>query len=94
MTLGIECLLTDDEARAANCAQELDRLNRERRNVEAAMREQALQALTQVGDASGLHLLRPDLHEGVVGIVASRLKDRLHRPVFCFARAEEARRAC
>jgi single-stranded-DNA-specific exonuclease len=90
MSLGIECLITDDEARAANCAQELDRLNRERRNIEAAMLEQALQALTQVGDAAGCTFFNPDWHQGVVGIVASRLKDRAHRPVICFAKAVEA----
>ena len=90
MSLGIECLVTDDEARAANCAQELDRLNRERRNIEAAMLQQALQAVTQVGDDAGCTFFNPDWHQGVVGIVASRLKDRLHRPVICFARAEES----
>jgi single-stranded-DNA-specific exonuclease len=90
MRLGIECLITDDDARAANCAQELDRLNRERRNIEAGMLEQALKAMTQVGDAAGCTFFHPDWHQGVVGIVASRLKDRLHRPVICFARAEEA----
>jgi len=89
MSLGIECLITDDEARAANCAHELDRLNRERRTIEAAMLEQALQALTQVGDAAGCTFFNPDWHQGVVGIVASRLKDRAHRPVICFAKAEE-----
>ena len=90
MSLGIECLITDDEARAANCAQELDRLNRERRNIEAVMLQQALQAVTQIGDATGCTFFNADWHQGVVGIVASRLKDRLHRPVICFARAEEA----
>jgi single-stranded-DNA-specific exonuclease len=90
MSLGIECLTTDDEARAANCAQELDRLNRERRNIEAAMLQQALQVVEAVGDATGCIFFNPDWHQGVVGIVASRLKDRLHRPVICFARAEEA----
>ncbi len=89
MSLGIECLITDDEARAANCAQELDRLNRERRNIEAVMLQQALQAVTQIGDATGCTFFNADWHQGVVGIVASRLKDRLHRPVICFARAEE-----
>jgi single-stranded-DNA-specific exonuclease len=89
MSLGIECLVTDDEARAANCAQELDRLNRERRNIEASMLEQALQVVAQIGEASGCTFFNPDWHQGVVGIVASRLKDRLHRPVICFARAEE-----
>jgi single-stranded-DNA-specific exonuclease len=90
MSLGIECLITDDEARAANCAQELDRLNRERRNIEAAMLQQALEVVAAVGDAPGCTFFNADWHQGVVGIVASRLKDRLHRPVICFARAEEA----
>ena len=90
MSLGIECLITDDEARAANCAQELDRLNRERRNIEGEMLQQALRVLDSVGDATGCTFFNPDWHQGVVGIVASRLKDRLHRPVICFARAEEA----
>jgi len=90
MSLGIECLITDDEARAANCAQELDRLNRERRSIEASMLEQALQAIEQVSSSESNTFFHPDWHQGVVGIVASRLKDRLHRPVICFARAEEA----
>ena len=89
MSLGIECLITDDEARAANIAQQLDRLNRERRNIEAAMLQQALVAVEQVSSSQGGTFFHPDWHQGVVGIVASRLKDRLHRPVICFARAEE-----
>jgi single-stranded-DNA-specific exonuclease len=90
MSLGIECLITDDEARAANCAQELDRLNRERRNIEGAMLQQALEVLAALPETTGCTFFNPDWHQGVVGIVASRLKDRLHRPVICFARAEEA----
>ena len=89
MSLGIECLITDDEARAANCAQELDRLNRERRNIEASMLQQALQALEKLPSSENCTFFNPDWHQGVVGIVASRLKERLHRPVICFARAEE-----
>ena len=92
MSLGIECLITDDEARAANCAQELDRLNRERRSIEGAMLEQALGFIKDVIDETGSTFFCPDWHQGVVGILASRLKDRLHRPVICFARAEEAGR--
>ena len=86
MTLGIECLITDDEARAANCADQLDGLNRERRKIEAGMLEQATRHLAAVAD-SGSSFFNPDWHEGVVGILASRLKDRLHLPVICFARS-------
>jgi single-stranded-DNA-specific exonuclease len=92
MSLGIECLITDDEARAANCAQELDRLNRERRTIEAAMLEQALGFIKNMLEDAGSTFFNPDWHQGVVGILASRLKDRLHRPVICFARAEEGGR--
>jgi single-stranded-DNA-specific exonuclease len=90
MSLGIECLITDDAARAANCAHELDRLNRERRNIEASMLQQALHALENLASSENCTFFNPDWHQGVVGIVASRLKERLHRPVICFARAEEA----
>jgi single-stranded-DNA-specific exonuclease len=97
MSLGIECLLTDDPARAAALAQTLDTINRERRDVEAGMREQAeLMLETLLTNALGvettptaLALYDPDFHEGVVGIVASRLKDRLHRPTFVFARGQD-----
>ena len=92
MTLGIECLLTDDAGRAAELAQQLDAINRERREVEAGMREQAEAALEQLmldnrsaEPPSALALFDPGFHEGVVGIVAGRLKDRLHRPTFVFA---------
>ncbi|HVJ24794.1 MAG TPA: DHH family phosphoesterase, partial [Burkholderiales bacterium] len=81
MSLGIECLITDDEARAANCAQELDRLNRERRNIEAAMLQQALQIVEKLASQERCTFFHADWHQGVVGIIASRLKDRLHRPV-------------
>jgi len=89
MSLGIECLATDDAARAANCAQELDRLNRERRRIEAEMLEQARAAADAIADAPGAAVAFYDSqwHPGVVGILASRLRERLHRPVICFARA-------
>lgn len=94
MTLGIECLLTDDRARAAQLAARLDAINRERREVEAGMREQAEALLEHLVDESeapppALALFDPDFHEGVVGIVASRLKDRLHRPTFVFALGQD-----
>ncbi len=91
MTLGIECLLTDDAACAGELAAQLDAINRERREVEAGMRELAERALEQLipaADAAppALALFDPSFHEGVVGIVAGRVKDRLHRPTFVFAR--------
>lgn len=91
MALGIECLLTDDPARALNMAQELDKLNRERREIEADMQEQANRLLADMDtavDQPALALFDPAWHQGVVGILASRLKDKLHRPVFAFARGE------
>jgi len=91
MSLGIECLTANDEARAANCAQELDRLNRQRRDIEAGMLEQALETLKTLEAQAQSTFFAADWHEGVVGILASRLKDRLHRPVICFARAADGR---
>ena len=91
MALGIECLITDDQARALNIAQQLDSLNRERREIEGTMQEQAL-ALLEAADsdidaqtAYSLTLFDPAWHQGVVGILASRIKDRRHRPVIAFA---------
>jgi single-stranded-DNA-specific exonuclease len=94
MTIGIECLLADDGERAARLARQLDEINRARRDVEDGMREQAdamLQALlADTSDAPpALALYDPGFHEGVVGIVAGRLKDRLHRPTFVFARGQD-----
>jgi single-stranded-DNA-specific exonuclease len=89
MSLGIECLLADDPSRAANLAQELDRLNRERRRIEREMLGEALAAAEAVvaGDESALTLFQASWHQGVVGLIATRMKDRLHRPVICFAPA-------
>ncbi len=90
MTLGIECLLTDDPARADELAKTLDGINRERREIEGDMREQAMmiaESLFDEGDEPppAICVFDPDFHEGVVGIVASRIKDKLHRPTFVFA---------
>ncbi|ADV01067.1 single-stranded-DNA-specific exonuclease RecJ [Alicycliphilus denitrificans] len=90
MTLGIECLLTDDDAHADQLARQLDAINRERRELEGGMREQALllaESLFDEGEEPppAISVFDPDFHEGVVGIVASRLKDKLHRPSFVFA---------
>ncbi|MDH4287544.1 MAG: single-stranded-DNA-specific exonuclease RecJ [Aquincola sp.] len=94
MTLGIECLATDDAGRASDLARELDAINRERREVEAGMREQAQAALACLMPEGSepppaLVLFDPGFHEGVVGIVAGRLKDRVHRPTFVFAVAQD-----
>ena len=97
MTLGIECLLTDDPTRALELAKQLDAINRERRVIEADMREQAefkLEALLQDPRLMGepppaLAIFEAEFHEGVVGIIASRLKDRVHRPSFVFARGAD-----
>jgi len=91
MSIGIACMLSDDDAVALRAAAELDRLNRERREVEATMQDQALASIdaTVADDAYTLCLYRPEWHQGVVGIVASRLKDRFHRPVLVFARGGE-----
>ncbi|HPH12638.1 MAG TPA: single-stranded-DNA-specific exonuclease RecJ [Burkholderiaceae bacterium] len=90
MTLGIECLLTDDAGRADELAKMLDGINRERRELEGDMRDQAMQiaeSLFDEGDEPppAICVFDPDFHEGVVGIVASRIKDKLHRPSFVFA---------
>jgi single-stranded-DNA-specific exonuclease len=88
MSIGIACMLSDDDAVALKAASELDRLNRERREVEATMQDQALASIDAMvaDDAYTLCLYRPEWHQGVVGIVASRLKDRFNRPVLVFAR--------
>jgi len=93
MSLGIECLLTDDPHRARALATELDRLNRERRDIEAGMQESALAMLDGVdaGDGYTLSIHHSEWHAGVVGLLASRLKDRFHRPVFAFASDGEGR---
>lgn len=93
MTLGIECLLTDDAARADELARTLDGINRERREIEGDMREQALAMAESLFDEGeepppAICVFDPDFHEGVVGIVASRIKDKLHRPTFVFAASQ------
>lgn len=93
MTLGIECLLTEDAARADELAKALDAINRERRDIEGGMREQAMEIVEGLFDADeepppAVCVFDPDFHEGVVGIVASRIKDRLHRPTFVFAASQ------
>ena len=93
MSIGIEALLTDDWAQAEHIASELDSLNRQRREIETDMREQAFAHIDETfdhaeKDETGVCLYHPDWHQGVVGLVAARVKERLHRPVIAFARSE------
>ena len=90
MSLGIEGLITDDEGQAANCAQQLDRLNRERRRIESGMLDGAVAALDALVEPPGaaVTLFEAGWHQGVVGILAARVRERVHRPTICFARAE------
>jgi single-stranded-DNA-specific exonuclease len=90
MSLGIECLLAEDPQRARAIAAELDSMNRERQRIERGMEEEALAVLDHLSlDPSqapaALVLHDPGWHQGVVGILASRIKDRFHRPVIAFA---------
>ncbi len=87
MSLGIECLITDDAARAADIARELDQLNRKRRDIEADMQESALATVENVAPGFTLSLFNADWHQGVIGILASRLRERFNRPTFAFAAA-------
>lgn len=89
MALGIECLITEDPVRALQIAGELDQLNRERRTIEAGMQEEALAALeaAEFDESYTLSLFDPAWHQGVIGILAGRMKDRFHRPTIAFARS-------
>ena len=91
MRLGVECLLTDSVAQARQYAEQLSAINLERRDLQASMvaeAEQMVAGMTDI-DAIGVALYEPSWHAGVVGLVASKLKDRLHRPVIAFAPASE-----
>ena len=92
MSLGIECLLTDDPGKARRMAMELDALNRQRREIEEEMRVQALRHLDDAVPQGeelpiGLCLYREAWHQGVIGILAARIRERYHRPVIAFATA-------
>lgn len=90
MGIGIECLLTDDDSRAFALAQELDNLNKERRDLEGSMQTDAVDRISHMDwqHASTITLFQEDWHQGVVGLVASRVKEKTHRPVIAFARDE------
>ena len=89
MSLGIECLLTDDNQRAWDIARQLDDINRDRREIEAGIQEAALASLENIEptDKAALTLFDPSWHQGVIGIVASRLKEKFFRPTITFAPA-------
>ena len=93
MSLGIQCLLTDDSALAKDMAYQLDQLNNDRREVEAVMKHEAMAYLTDMKALdrhhlpSGVCLFDANWHQGVIGILASRIKDQVHRPVIAFAPA-------
>ncbi|WP_342050982.1 MULTISPECIES: single-stranded-DNA-specific exonuclease RecJ [unclassified Cupriavidus] len=95
MSLGIECLLTDDHERAWNIAQELDGMNRERRDIEAGMQQEALKILEAPLDGIDpasrftVSVFNDTWHQGVIGIVASRLKEKFHRPTITFAPGDD-----
>jgi single-stranded-DNA-specific exonuclease len=96
MSIGIECLLSDSLSNATELAEQLDQLNRERRSIETTMQKQALTLLGQLDlDSSrselpwGLSLYNPNWHQGVVGLLASRIKEKTHRPVIAFAPGDD-----
>lgn len=94
MSIGIRCLLSESPSEALNLAAELDDLNRERRSIEQSMKDDAMRALSHLQlDASrvpaGLCLYDPTWHQGVVGILASRIKEQFHRPVIAFAEVDD-----
>ena len=94
MTLGIQCLLTDDDYQAGEIARQMDELNQDRKSIEGSMQREALEALKTLNVEEGnmpygLCLYDANWHQGVIGILASRIKDRYHRPVIVFADADE-----
>jgi len=92
MSVGIECLITDDEDRALVLARELDTFNRERRKIEETMREQALSSIGEIDaqpNSAAVCVFDERWHQGVVGIVASRLKEQFYRPALAFAPGDE-----
>lgn len=92
MSIGIQCLLTDDRGQALIYAQELDDLNADRKQIEAGMQKEAAAQLANesllLTDVAGLCLFKKEWHQGVIGILASRIKDKIHRPVIIFAETD------
>jgi single-stranded-DNA-specific exonuclease len=91
MTLGIKCLITDNKQEALTIAQQLHELNTERRQIEGSMQIDAVDSLDEyeVANNYAISLYQADWHQGVVGILASRIKEQYHRPVIAFAQADD-----
>jgi single-stranded-DNA-specific exonuclease len=94
MSLGIECLLSEDEGQARRIAFQLDSLNQERREIEGSMQQQAINVLQQLDFSEenlpyGIILYKDDFHQGVIGILAGRIKDKFHRPTIAFAHQDD-----
>ncbi len=92
ISVGIECLLTDDLATAGRYARNLDQINSERRDIEATMREQAFAFVDALGSQrwpSCVSVYDASWHQGIVGLIAARVRERCHRPVIAFAREDD-----
>jgi len=94
MTVGVQCLLTDDQMTALALANELHEINNQRKNIQQQMSEQAMQQMQKLDHQAldveaGIVLYQPDWHEGVVGIVAAKIREKYHRPSIVFAMSEE-----
>ncbi|MGH8453121.1 MAG: DHHA1 domain-containing protein, partial [Nevskiales bacterium] len=96
MSIGVECLLSENDGPAQDIAQRLDQLNRERREIQQQMQDEALSSLARELDAQalpvGLCLYDPGWHQGITGLVAGKVKERYHRPVIAFAPADDQSR--
>lgn len=92
ISIGIECLLTDSVESASDYAHTLDKINRERRDIEATMREQAFAYVDRLGEQKWprcVCVYDASWHQGIVGLIAARVRERCHRPVIAFAREDE-----
>lgn len=93
MSLGIECLITDDRGKALEMADELNRINVERREIEADMRVEAREQISKIHpeDRATISILSEDWHQGIIGILASRIKEKYFRPAMAFARDKDGK---
>jgi len=101
MSVGIQCLMAENEATARTLAKDLDQLNLARREIESSMQQEALVQVAECLSSIETEelplvfcLYQPEWHQGIVGLVASRIKEKYHRPVFAFAKEDEANAGC